>query len=234
MSCQSGKVEYPTREAALNAQKKLVFDNRVRGRDDRSAGLNVYPCDLCTAWHIGHLPQTPSCYHYDLFATIDDLLAAEALIPSKPMRASKRAKRHYTGHLLASIIELEEIASMMWFTWDNSWDFSRAPHPGVFLNCLPAERRHEGMLRVVVPAFAAKLRWSDYIQRNRTSRRRRDYLAARGNPAQWLATDRPVPLSAFRALEVWYRDAWVSVDDVTEEDLKVWLQKVRKTAPGGV
>lgn len=51
----------------------------------------------------------------------------------------------------------------------------------------------------------------------------RDAVARLGNPADWLATDEPVARSLFRTIEVWYRDRWVDVGDVTEEALASWL-----------
>lgn len=105
------------------------------------------------------------------------------------------------------------------------WDFTCVPHPGVFLLDAAAARIPNGVLRVVVPAFVAKLRWSDYIERNNTPRSHRNYLAGRGNPAQWLATDAPVPVSDFHALEIWYHGAWVSVDRLTGDELDAWVAK---------
>lgn len=223
MACLSGKIEHSTREAAGEAMKRLIYDNHVRGRDALSAGLNVYPCEGCGAWHFGHLPQTPSAYHYDLFERLDEIEAAGALVPPKPVRLSKLEKRRLTGHLLTSFLGVEEVSAMMWFTWDGAWDFSCAPHPGVFLDYSPIHRQQEGLMRVVVPAFVVKLRWFDYVERNKLTRKRRAHFTAKGNPAQWLATDAAVPLSTFRSIEVWHRSAWTPVSDVDADDFERWL-----------
>jgi hypothetical protein len=185
----------------------------------------AYPCrEDASTWHIGHSNrQTPSCYHYDLFTTLDDILEGDALVSPKPIRAGAHLKRHFSGKLLRWILELEERVPMTWFTWDGAWDLSRAPHPGVFLNYPVEERRAEGLLRVEVPAYTAKLRWSDYFQRNRTTRNRRDYLAGKGDPGQWLATDAVIPLATFRSLCVWHRGAWVAVGDVSDEEMAAYL-----------
>ena len=90
----------------------------------------------------------------------------------------------------------------------------------------------EGVLRVVAPAFVAKLRWSDYIQRNKTARGRCGLLAELGNPAQWLATDAPVPVSDFHALEIWYRGSWVNVDRLTGDELDAWAATLPPTMRG--
>lgn len=222
MACRSGKIEHATRAAADEAMKRVVYDNHVRGRDALSAGLNVYPCDGCGAWHFGHLPQTPSAYHYDLVEVLDEIVSADALVPPKPIKLSKHAKRQTAGGLLASLLGIEEMSSMTWFTWDGAWDFSCAPHPGVFLNLSP-DQRHKGVMRLAVPAFAAKLRWQDYVERNKLTRKRRAHFTTKGNPAQWLATDAAVPLSTFRSIEVWHRGAWTPVSDVDADDFDCWL-----------
>lgn len=228
MACRSGKQGYSTRDAAIDAQKRLVYDNYVHGRDHLSARLNVYPCDVCHAWHIGRSSlETPSCYHYNIVATLDGILEADALKPPPPQRMELRRKRQLPRDLLLELLDIEEQVGMMWFTWDGAWDFSRAPHPGTFLNYPVAECRHLGIMRIAVPAFVAKLRWSDYVQRNKTTRHRREHYTSKGNPAQWLATDAAVPCAAFRSIDVWYRGRWVAVDDVSDDDFDAWLEKER-------
>jgi hypothetical protein len=81
----------------------------------------------------------------------------------------------------------------------------------------------EGVVRITAPASVARLRWSDYLERNRTATFVRTVTATLGNRADWLATDAPVPFSAFRSLDVWYRGAWVGVGDVTDEEFAAYL-----------
>jgi hypothetical protein len=133
MSCRSGKVEYATREAALDAQHRLVFDNHVRGRDARSVGLSVYPCDECSAWHFGHLPQMPLVYHYDVIAAWDDILTHDALVPAKPRRVPKDLRRQLTGPLLDFYLSVEEREPMTWFSWKAEWDFATVGNPADWL-----------------------------------------------------------------------------------------------------
>lgn len=52
----------------------------------------------------------------------------------------------------------------------------------------------------------------------------------RGNPAQWLATDTPVPVSMFRALEVWYDNTWVNVESLDTEAYEQWLEPLSEPA----
>ena len=226
MSCPSGKIEHATRDDALEAQKRLVWSNRSRGTDEKSAGLNVYPCEHCGAWHVGHSRrQTPLVYHYDHFVAHHGILYFDALVPPKPLRVHKLLKRMHSGADLQMMLDAQEVVGMTWFTWESHWDFTCLPHPGAFLFDGQMPRVSEGVLRVVAPAFVAKLRWSDYIERNNTPRGYRKFLAARGNPAQWLATDAPVPLSDFHALEIWYQGAWVSVNSLSEDELDAWVAK---------
>lgn len=223
------KQAFSTRDDALDAMKNLVWMNHVRGEDDRSAGLNVYPCDGCDAWHVGHLPQTPSVYHYDVLEALDDIDAADALVPPEPIRVPKFMRRQLTGGALASFLELEELTAMTWFTWNGAWDFARAPHPGIFWAYRPEERIGEGFIRLVVPAFAAQLRWPDYVERNKVTKHRRARAAANFNPAEWLATDAAVPRDTFRSIDVWHRGAWVPITDVDPDDFERGLAESSKT-----
>ena len=50
----TGKISHTTRDDAEAALKSVVWMNQSRGESDRSAGLNVYPCDGCDGWHFGH------------------------------------------------------------------------------------------------------------------------------------------------------------------------------------
>ena len=228
MACSTGKVEHPTRDAAEAAQKKLVYDNHVKGEDAKSAGLNVYPCPDCGAWHVGHSSlQTPTAYHYGLATELDAILGADALVPDRPRRLPPSLRRKYTGRLLALYLALEERDPMVWFSWNAAWDFRGIPHPGVFVPRTRDEpasvRMHEGIVRIGVPASVVKLRWSDYLQRNKTTRVMRNAVAELGNPADWLATDTAVPPAAFRSIDVWHRGAWVAVGDVTDDEYAAYL-----------
>jgi hypothetical protein len=52
------RIEHPTRDAALDAPKRLVYDTHVKGRDDLSAGLKVYASpNSDNLWHVGHSSQ---------------------------------------------------------------------------------------------------------------------------------------------------------------------------------
>jgi hypothetical protein len=43
---------YSTREAALEAKTVMVNDPSMRSSKRRA--LNVYKCEVCSAWHVGH------------------------------------------------------------------------------------------------------------------------------------------------------------------------------------
>ena len=93
MSCPSAKIEHPTRDDALEAQKRLVWSNRSRGTDEKSAGLNVYPCEHCGAWHVGHSRrQTPLVYHYDHFVAHHGILYFDALVPQTAEADAQRRR----------------------------------------------------------------------------------------------------------------------------------------------
>lgn len=216
--CASGKKQHATRDAALIEMKRLVYDNHVRGDDARNAWLNVYPCDECNAWHIGHSQQTvPTIYHYDRLDVLDRMTDTVALQPSKPYRLSRAVRRYHTGPRLALYKTIEEPAPLVWFSWNAEWDFSGAPHPGPFVSkpVVPGEP----LIRIGAWASIAKLRWSDYLERNRTSRLMRNETARLGKPADWLATDQPVSFTQVKSLEIWMNGAWQSVESVPAEQL---------------
>jgi hypothetical protein len=57
------RIEHSTRDAALDAPKRLVYDKHVKCRDDLSAGLKVYASpNSDNLWHVGHSrPAEASC-----------------------------------------------------------------------------------------------------------------------------------------------------------------------------
>lgn len=210
MACRSGKQEHATREDALAAQKHLVWLNHVRGHDEKSAGLNVYPCDGCGSWHFGHsTSQAPLVYHYAYVEALD-AIAEGALRPPPPTRFSTHARRLHTGKTLALICSIEERTPLLWFTWCGTWDPRSAvlPHPGRFYAKPSARHIDEGIIRVSSPAWVAKLRWPDYVKANKSTAGLQRAFTASGNPAHWLATDQPVSSGTIRSLEMWCGDAW--------------------------
>ena len=226
-ACRCDKVEHPTREAAEDAQKQLVYDNHVRGRDAESAGLNVYPCpDDPSVWHVGHSSlRTPTAYHYDLVSAFEDIEAANALRPAKPHILPTHLRRRHSGARLLLLNSVEERDPMTWSSWNANWDFRGIPHPGVFVPRSVDEsasvRIQLGIIRLGVPASVVELRWLNYLQRNKTTRVMRNAVAELGNPAHWLATDRPVRCP-FRSFDVWYRDRWVEIGAL-DDDFDAWL-----------
>jgi hypothetical protein len=216
MACRTNKIEYPTRDAALAEQHTLVYHNHVRHNDHKSALLNVYPCPHCNAWHLGHLPQSPTVYHFDTMPRL-----ARALTPTK-RKLPKLWRRQLTGSLLQRVIAHQEKQPMVWFTWQPDWDLTTMPHPGLFLSGVVPHLR-DGFVRIGCPASVAQLRWSDYLTANHTMRFHRDEVAKHGNPSEWLATPTTVPPSAVRSVDVFYRGAWVPADTVYEDDFTRWL-----------
>src|SRR5688500_18936036 len=111
MPCTSSKIGHPTRQAAIDAQKQLVWLNHARGEDARSIGLNAYPCQHCYAWHVGHLPQTPTVFHYTRLTVLTAILA-HGLKPHKPHRLAAPQRRRYSGARLAQLVAYDEIAPL--------------------------------------------------------------------------------------------------------------------------
>jgi hypothetical protein len=224
MTCvTTGKIPHPTRDAALDAQKRLVYQNHAHGRDHRSAGLQVYPCTSCRAWHVGHADtRVPRIVHYDLLSHV--LCTDDALHPAKPRRLPTQLARRTSGRIYAMLKALEEPTPMLWFRWaDSPWDLRGIPHLGTFVPRpgveTPKQRQSLGLVRFVAPAYVAKRRWCDYTKANKTAWLLQSALRQLGDPTQWLATDAAVPFAAMDAIEVWRGDAWVAVSDVPEAEL---------------
>jgi hypothetical protein len=215
------KIPHPTRDAALAHIKALVWKNHLAGEPARSAGLAAYPCDGCGAWHVGHAQRAPLVYHYTVMATLEAILASDALRPAPPRRVGRRTLRQLSQVDRIALRQLDEPEPLLWFSWNAAWDASvNIGHP-------PSRARTEilgqGLLRFGAPASVATLRWSDYLARNRTARWVRDIRAQYGHPAEWLATPAPVPLAVVRAIEVYVAGAWVPVADVDPDAFEAYL-----------
>jgi len=216
ITCRSGKVSHPSREAALAHQKALIFKNNLEGVPERSKGLNVYPCPECADWHVGHKPdETPLVYHYTTGYHLDLILKAKKL---RPRNAKKESRA------------INEPKPLLWFSWNAIWELSvlKDPRPSWARSVVPTGRAitelcNGGLVRFSAPAFVAKLRWYDYLVRNKTPKLQQEMMTQIGNPIEWLATDRPVPLSECRAVEVWYHGQWVDRLSVSDEEFEAYL-----------
>lgn len=218
MACPvTGKQQHATREAAEAHQKQLVWTNHAKGQDERSKGLNVYPCPYtcCGAWHVGHSegPKMPLVYHYTTMDRLEDILAADELrvLDNKAIR-----------------IAINEPNPLLWFSWNQTWEHSVIKDPRRKRRNPPTGRaitelHGGGLIRFAAPASVAKKRWNDYLVLNKTPYVQREFMAQRGNPVDWLATNEPVSLDKCRGIEVWYRGAWVDVNDVSDEDFDAYI-----------
>ena len=78
------KIQHPTREDALEHQKRLVFKDVSTGHAERAKGLHAYPCEACGAWHVGHVESLPLVWHYTTCSVLDAILESGVLQPSSP------------------------------------------------------------------------------------------------------------------------------------------------------
>lgn len=231
MECGT-KIRHATRDEALEHVKRLVWNNHVRSRADRSAGLGVYPCEHCGAWHVGHEKTAPLVWHYTMVAYLDDILKAGCLKPAKARRLFRgRDLRRVRADVRAELEDLREPEPLLWFSRNPDWEYSVIK---VRLGDATDRRRFMrsfnevyggGLLRFGAPASVAKLRWSDYLARNTTSMRVRDSMAKIGNPTEWLATDDVVSLDIVRTIQVYYRGAWTPVSEVSDQEFDRYLEE---------
>ena len=216
------KIPHPTREAAEEHLKRLVWQNACDEHPERSAGLESYSCRACQAWHVGHQRQQrgPLVWHYTVANRIDRITQAGTLSPRKVM---------------------DERCPMLWFSWNQEWEHSVLKHwttadgriatpgewpilrSGVLIGRALSEITGDGLIRFGAPAYVAKLRWNDYLDRNKIPTAERDMMAQRGNPVDWLATDKPVSLDECRAIEVYYRGQWVDAGEISADDFDQYI-----------
>lgn len=220
--CLGTKIKHPTREAALDHIKSLVWKNQVHGRSDRSAGLAPYPCEACNAWHVGHAATTPLVWHYTVKRYLDAILSSDCLRPAPSRRVAKQDLRSVSQSVRVRLLQLNEPAPLLWFSHNREWEYSVIKTDPPWSRAR-TEISGRGLLRFGVSASCAKLRWYDYLRLNRTSRAMRAALSATGNPAEWLATNDPVPLDQVRAIEVYCDDAWRSVTEVEDVHFDAYL-----------
>lgn len=235
VACKTGKIQHATRDDALQHQKNLVYTNHAQGESERSKGLNVYPCDQCSAWHVGHDESSPAVYHYTLMRHLDAILSSDALKPAEARFADRDWLRNLPPDRRAAALAVREPEPLLWFSRNAVWEYSvikgyQEKKPRGHRSAeLVLRQRSElemaggGLLRFVVPAWCAKLRWSDYLAKNTTPAWLRDGMARDGDPTEWLCTDEAVPLNRVRAIDVFYRGTWTPVDSVAEEDFDTYL-----------
>jgi hypothetical protein len=210
------KIQHATRDDALEHIKRLLWQNDVRGQQDRSAGLQPYPCDECGAWHVGHRADSPLVYHYTTMPYLDPILESDELRPAKPRFVPRKVLRQVPQDARVHLQQLSEQAPLLWFSRNKEWEYSVDKRMNKTIGRAQTEVLDGGLLRFAVPASFAKLRWYDYIVRNKVSTSVRRMMTQRGDPNDWLATDEPVPLKYVRAIEV-YMYRWLPVADVDDD-----------------
>jgi hypothetical protein len=227
------KISHATRDEALAHLKTLVWTNESRGHPHRSAGLGVYPCDLCNGWHVGHQPSSPLVWHYTIGTMLDPIVASGELRPRRPQKRSARRLRNMSPAERNRASRMwSEQEPLLWFSRCENWEpsvrkiapsrpFPPYPPAGRFWD----EICGEGLVRFGVFASVATLRWGDYLKRNPMSIGVRGALTSRGDPRQWLATDQAVSIDQCRALEIYYRGVWVPADDLDSDEFDRYLEE---------
>jgi hypothetical protein len=227
------KISHATRDEAILHLKNLVWTNEARGNSHRSARLDVYPCDRCDSWHVGHQPSVPLVWHYTIGTMLDSIVASGELRPRRPRKLTAKRLRHMSPAARKRARRIwSEQEPLRWFSRCKNWEpsvmkiapsrpFPPNPPPGRFWD----ELHGGGLVRFGVFASVATLRWGDFLKRNPMPIGIRDALTRRGDPREWLATDQAVPLDQCRALEVYYRGAWVAAEDLENGTFDRYLEE---------
>ena len=225
MECGT-KRPFATREDAEAQMKQVIWMNHVRGQDERSVGLNAYPCSQCSHWHYGHAPSVPLVYHYTTAEHLDAIIDSGCLKPARPKLITRQERRKLFSSRLTPIERnhmrrcIEEPVPLLWFSRNQDWEYSSGDSHGR----AKAEINGGGLLRFGVSASVAKLRWSDYLTRNQIPSDLRDCIARYGDPCEWLATDEAVQLplgnaprwNVVRTVEVYCDERWQFLDDAAD------------------
>jgi hypothetical protein len=217
MTCGT-KIRHATRDQALAHIKQLVWKNHVAGQSERSARLAAYPCEQCGAWHVGHQETTPLAWHYTVVDHLESIVTAGALKVPPPRLLPRKVLRQLRQQERLAARFIEEPEPLLWLSRNPEWEHSVVKTDSLhrFPGRASNELAGQGLLRFGVPTCFAKLRWSDYLERNPTLPAMRDAMTRRGNPTEWLATDEDIPLERVRTTEVYYRGAWASLEDAAD------------------
>src|SRR5438067_368328 len=123
MACT--KIRHETRDQALEHVKALVWKNHVARRSERSAGLAPYPCEHCSAWHVGHQKALPLVWHYTVGRYLDAIVESGVLKPAPPRTMSRKALRSLTQEEREYLRRmLHEPAPLLWFSRNPVWEYS--------------------------------------------------------------------------------------------------------------
>jgi hypothetical protein len=229
----TGKTSHATRDDAEAALKRVVWMNQSRGESDRSAGLNVYPCEGCNGWHFGHQRSIAIVWHYTTGKLAERILASGELRPRRPQKlTAKHLRRMSPAERKRTHDKWNEQEPLLWFSRRKDWEpsvikftpskpFPQAPPVG---RCWD-EVNGDGLFRFGTFASVATLRWGDFLRRNPMRSDLQDAMTRRGDPTEWLATDRSIPLDQCRPLEMYYRGAWVPVLDLDAGEIDRYLDE---------
>ena len=223
----TGKQAHLSYEDALVHLKSLVWFNACRRQERLSKGLNIYHCDSCDRWHIGH--RRPNVVWHYTIGECARLIFADGLM--RPWGWTRKAARHMWNDRGAA--RLYDRVPLLWFsrreTYEPSARKGLATRAGaVWLTEAQTEVYGSGLFRFGVDASAVPLRWHDYIEMNRVPKRAARTMERHGYPPDWLASRRPIPLSRCHAVEVFYRLEWRAVSDISPAEFDAYLSERRQ------
>lgn len=166
----TGKQAYLSYEDALAHLKSLVWFNACRRRERLSKGLNIYRCDSCDNWHVGH--RRPDLVWHYTTGQCAPLIFADGFM--RPWGWTRNAARRVWDHRAAA--RLYDRVPLLWFSRNQIYEPTArkglaTPAGVVWLTESQTEIFGSGLFRFGVDASVLPLRWYDHVELNRVPRR---------------------------------------------------------------
>jgi len=221
------KQAYLSYDDALAHLKSLVWFNACRRQERLSKGLNIYRCDSCDRWHVGHR-QPQLVWHYTT-GQHAQLICADGFM--RPWGWTRKAARRLWNDRGAA--RLYDRVPLLWFSRNQIYEPTArkglaTPAGVIWLTGSQTEVYGSGLFRFGVDAAVVPLRWYDHLELNHVPRRAARIMERQGYPPDWLASRRPIPLSRCHAIELFYQHEWRALCDVSRAQFDAYLAERRR------
>jgi hypothetical protein len=220
----SSKLAHESYDDAFAHLKSLVWFNACRRQERLSKGLNIYQCEHCARWHVGHR-RPDLVWHYTTGEHARLIFRDGFLRPRGWTRTA--SQRLWNAHRIAL---LSDRVPLLWFSRNHIYEptackGTATPAGIVVMSREQTEVYGGGLFRFGVDASVAPLRWCDHVALNHVTKTVARFIRSQGYPPNWLAARRAIPLSRCHAIELFYRGEWLAVTDVPPADFNAYLSE---------